>query len=139
MTQAVLEPMVAYLPITAAHTDNDIVECEKVFVYQQSLALADMVYDLCPKMSMSLQASMGNILCQTVLDVPNSIAEGNATWSKSLQRRCYQLASKSVRECVSVAIMLHRREAISLDDYVAFCVTARDIEKMLARFIATLV
>jgi four helix bundle protein len=138
MTQAVLEPMVAYLPITATHRETDIIECEKVFVYQQSLALADMVFDLSPKMSMSLQSSIGNMLCQTVLDVPNSIAKGNATWSKSLQRRCYQLANKSVRECVSVAIMLHRREGISLDEYVALCVAARDIEKMLTKFIETL-
>ena len=104
---------------------------EDLKVYQKSLYLIDEIFKVCGQLDREYKYSIENNLIRAGLSIANNIAEGNDKYSKKERYRYFRISSDSVRECVSVLIVLERQKLIDKDLYLGLKRLAREVTSML--------
>lgn len=104
---------------------------ERLKVYQKSLVFIDGVFEVYRELPNEFRYSVGSNLVRAALSVANNIAEGSDKESKKERARYYQISSDSVRESVSVLIILDRQKMLSQVLYDRLRDQAFEITSML--------
>ncbi len=108
---------------------------ERLDVWHKAIDFADEMYDLAEALPQKYQFSLGEQLRRAALSVPTNIAEGTGREKPKEAAYFYRVSKGSVYECVSLMVMILKRECINQDSYGRHNKNADEIAAMLSGLI----
>ena len=105
---------------------------EKLDVWQQALAFADQVYSITRHFPADERFGLTNQMRRAAVSIASNIAEGSARTSRIDFARFIELATGSMWEVVTQAVIGKRQGFLSEADYERLYITAEKQSRMLS-------
>jgi len=110
---------------------------EELDVYKLALNFVDRVFERADGWPVTAQRRVGDHLCRTPVSIPANIAEGSGKLSKLDQRRYYDIARGSARECIPMLGISQRRGYLEPHEYAELRTMVVRLCQMLTRLMAS--
>ena len=103
-----------------------------LIVWQKSLDLVDMIYDVTASFPATERYGLTNQLRRAGVSIPSNIAEGHARQSRQEFKRFLSIASGSLAEAETQLIIANRRHYLRSEKLEELMSLSDEISKMLA-------
>ncbi len=104
---------------------------ERLEVWRRSIDFADEMFILADGLPQNYQFSLGEQLRRAALSIPTNIAEGTGRDGVKESRYFYRIAKGSAYECISLLVMLQKRQFLSQAEFEKHYAEANEIAAML--------
>ena len=105
---------------------------EKLDVWHEAIAYADMVYEITDKFPSDERFGLTNQMRRAAVSISSNIAEGNGRASDSEYAHFLSIAYGSLMETVSQAHLANRRKFLNDQQFQSLCDRAEKVARMLS-------
>ena len=105
---------------------------EKLDVWQEAMACADLVYKITKSFPEHERFGLTNQMRRAAVSISSNIAEGSSRTSRTDFARFVELATGSLFEVVSQAMICRRQDFLAENDFRALCDSCEKQSKMLS-------
>jgi four helix bundle protein len=119
--------------LRAAFTETETMfNFEKLEVWNKAIGFADLVYAITRSFPSEERFGLTNQMRRAAVSVASNIAEGSSRSSKSDFARFIEIATGSVFEVVTQALISKRQKLLSTSDYQRLYTAAAEQSRMLS-------
>lgn len=111
---------------------------KKLLVWQKAMKVTDLVFDLYEELPWQKVAELKGQSTRAAISIASNIAEGNSRRSEKDKVRFMEIALGSAFELETQALVLMHRKWSPKDEAEALLEAVREVQRMLAGFMATL-
>jgi len=104
---------------------------ERLEVWQKAIDFANTMFDIADALPQRHQFSLGEQLRRAALSIPTNIAEGSGRDNPKESGYFYRISKGSVYECVSLLVMIGKRDHLEREAYQQHRTDADELAAML--------